>query len=161
MENIQRPKQKKRPVKDLRAVQETLRVFLGDRPEISLAYLFGSYVDRNTGLFHDIDVAILICPQEMEKLDQALPYGYRADLSIALAQRIGFYPVDLVLLNFASPLLLRRVIGTGKLIFCRTETDRVNFEVESLKRYADTAHIRRIKHSYTKKRIEKGLGAYA
>ena len=96
----------------------------------------------------------------MRALDRALPYGYRADLSAKLAKVSGYYPVDVILLNLGPPLLLRQAIGTGKLVFCRCGADRIRFEVASLKRYAGTAYIRKIKRFYMNQRIEKGMAAY-
>ncbi len=74
---------------------------------------------------------------------------------------LKYAQVDLVLLNQAPPLLLRQIIGKGKLVFCRSETARIRFEIMSLKRHADTAHIRKIKRFYMNERIEKGMAAYA
>ena len=135
--------------------------FFANRSEVVLAYLFGSYITRNTGSYHDIDIAVFVDPDRLDGLDRETPYGYRACLSSELAHILKFDLVDVVFLNHAPPLLSRRVIGSGKLIFCRSDSDRVRFEVLSLKRYADTAHIRRIKRLYMKHRIEKGLMAYA
>jgi predicted nucleotidyltransferase len=142
-------------------VQEILRNFFDERPEVALAYLFGSYVQRTKGQFHDIDIAVLLLPQNMTALDQGFPYGYAADLSSNLGRILKYDPIDIVLLNRASPLMLRHVIGKGKLVYCRSEADRIRFEVTSLQRHADTAHIRKIKRLYMNQRIERGLAAYA
>jgi predicted nucleotidyltransferase len=128
---------------------------------VVLVYLFGSYLNRNSGQFHDIDIAVFANPDNLEVLDREMPYGYGAFLCTELAHILKCNLVDVVLLNYASPLLTHRVIDTGRLIYCRSETDRVRFEVTSLKRYADTAYIRKIKRLYMKQRIEKGLAAYA
>jgi predicted nucleotidyltransferase len=142
-------------------IKESLRAFFGNHPEVILAYLFGSYLRSKTGLFHDIDIAVFVTPGHLEEIDHVSPYGYRALLSTELAHVLRYNQVDIVILNHASPLLSRQVIGTGNLVFCRSETDRIRFEVSSLKYYADTAHLRKIKRLYMKKRIQKGLAAYA
>ena len=142
-------------------IEKKLQVFFGDRPEVMLVYLFGSYLKRKAGPFHDVDIAVLVAPDRLGKLDQALPYGYRADLSSKLAQVLRYDAVDVVLLNHAPPLLLRQIISTGKLVLCRSEAERIRFEVVSLKRHADTAQIRKIKRFYTNQRILRGLAAYA
>jgi len=145
----------------LESIEETLQAFFSDRPEVVLAYLFGSYLDRATRAFHDIDIAVFAITRRVKALDRATPYGYEAHLNSKLARILKYDPVDVVLLNHAPPLLLRQVISKGKLIFCRSEADRICFEVASLKRHADTIGIRRIKRFYMKQRIEKGLDAYA
>jgi len=141
-------------------IEETLSAFFKDRSEVVLAYLFGSYLTRTGGIINDIDIAVFINPDRLNTLDRMLPYGYSADLSVKLANILHYEPVDVTLLNYGSPLLVRRAIGSGKLVFCRCEADRIRFEVTSLKRYADTASIRKIKRFYMNQRIEEGLAAY-
>jgi predicted nucleotidyltransferase len=143
------------------SVSRILSEFLKTRGEIVLAYLFGSLVKRKTGPVHDIDVAVLIYPDRLEALDQAEPYGYRARLIVEIAGHLGTNKIDLVLLNQSSPVLLRQVIGKGRLVYCVSEEKRIRFETSALQRYADTAHLRNIKRLYRRKRIEMGMYAYA
>jgi len=142
-------------------VKESLHAFFENHPEVILAYLFGSYITRKTGSFNDIDIAVLVVPERLEELDRSSPYGYAAYLNTELAHLLKYNRVDLTILNHAPPLLLRRVIGEGMLVFCRSEADRIRFEVASLKRYADTAHLRTIKRHYMRQRIKKGNASYA
>ncbi len=144
----------------MESIEKTLQAYFQNRPEVVLAYLFGSFVKSKTGHFNDIDIAILVTPSLEKELDQQMPYGYGAYLNTEVAHVLKYSSIDLVLLNHAPPLLLRQVISTGKLIFCKSEMDRIRFEIASLKRYSDTEHIRRIKRLYLKQRIEKGLLAY-
>jgi predicted nucleotidyltransferase len=155
-------RQRRNPsIRSLASIEETLEAFFSEESEVVLAYLFGSFLGRRKGAFHDIDIAVFVAPNEMEALDRGMRYGYRASLSAKLSHILRYDPIDLVILNNAPPLLLRQVIGKGKLIFSRSEADQSHFEVASLKRYADTAHIRQIKRFYMNQRIEKGLTAYA
>jgi predicted nucleotidyltransferase len=140
--------------------EEVLQTFLKNHKEVILAYLFGSFVDRENGRFHDIDIGVLLDPESEEVLDRETPYGYQSFLSTEIAHKLKYDLVDVVILNHASPLLLRRIIRTGKLIFCRSESQRMRFEVRSLKRYSDTEQIRKIKRFYMEQRIKKGLSAY-
>jgi hypothetical protein len=144
----------------MESIEETLQAYFKNRPEVVLAYLFGSFVKNKKGRFHDIDIAVLVDPDLEEELNQQMPYGYGACLNAEIGHVLKYSSIDLVLLNHAPPLLLRQVIGNGKLIFCKSEMDRIRFEVDSLKLYSDTKHIRRIKRLYLKQRIEKGLLAY-
>jgi len=160
MKMVSRQNKKNSSKRYLESIEKTLQAFFSEGPEVVLAYLFGSCLNRIPAPFHDIDIAVFVIPDRLRALDRALPYGYRAGLSAKLAKILKYDPVDVVLLNHAPPLLLRQVIATGKLVFCRSEADRIGFEVASLKRHADTAHIRRIKRFYMNQRIEKGLAAY-
>lgn len=141
-------------------VEEALEAYFRNREEVILAYLFGSFVKRKNGRFHDIDIGVLLAPEAEEVLDRETPYGYQSFLSAEIAHKLKYDLVDVVILNHASPLLLHRIIGTGKLIFCRSESQRMRFEVRSLKRYSDTEQIRKIKRFYMEQRIKKGLPAY-
>ena len=143
------------------SVSRKLSEFMQIREEIVLAYLFGSLVKRKKGPANDIDVAVLISPDRLNALDQAEPYGYRARLIVELTGHLGTNKIDLVLLNQSSPVLLRQVIGKGRLICCVSEEQRILFETSALQRYADTAHLRNIKRLYRHKRIEMGMNAYA
>ena len=144
----------------MQSIEETLQAYFENRPEVDLAYLFGSFVKSKTGRFHDIDIAVLVASGLEKKFDEQMPYGYGACMNAEIAHVLKYSSIDLVILNHARPLLLKQVISTGKLIHCRSEMVRTRFEVDSLKRYSDTKHIRRIKTLYLKKRIEKGLLAY-
>ena len=143
------------------SISRTLANYMQTRREIVLAYLFGSLVKRKRGPVHDIDVAVLVSPDRLKALDQAEPYGYRARLVVEIAGRLGTNKIDLVLLNQSSPVLLRQVIGKGRLIYSVSEEKRILFETSALRRHADTAHLRNIKRLYRRKRIEMGMNAYA
>jgi predicted nucleotidyltransferase len=154
--NARNPHVAKRPVD----AEKVLQTFFNNHKEVILAYLFGSFVNRKNGRFHDIDIGVLLDPEAEEVLDKEMPYGYQSSLSTEIAHKLKYDLVDVVILNHASPLLLRRIISTGKLIFCRSESQRMRFEVTSLKRFSDTKQIRKIKRFYMEQRIKKGLSAY-
>ena len=141
-------------------MEELLQAYFKNREEVILAYLFGSFVNWKNGQFHDIDIGVFLDPEGEEVLDREMPYGYHSFLTAEVIHLLKFDRVDVVILNNAPPLLLRRVIGTGKLLFYRSESDRIRFEIVSLKRYSDTAQIRKIKRLYMERRMEKGLSAY-
>jgi predicted nucleotidyltransferase len=143
------------------SVSRILSDFMKTRGEIILAYLFGSLVNRKTGQVHDIDLAVLVSPDRFKALDQAQPYGYRAGLIVEIAGHLGTNKIDLVLLNHSSPVLLRQIIGKGRLIYFVSEEKRIRFETSALQRHADTAHLRNIKRLYRRKRIKIGMNAYA
>jgi len=151
-----------RPVinSSLQEVENSLVPFFQDREEILLAYLFGSYITTSTRVPEDLDVAILLDSELFRPLDRKAPYGYQAELTTAIMNRLKLNRVDLVLLHRATPVLAYQVIHTGKAIFSRSEALRRDFEIATLKRHADTRHLRRIKRHYSEKRISRGLLAY-
>lgn len=146
---------------DVASIVQDFHDFFLNRNEITLAYVFGSLMDKSKEYVHDIDVAVLVAPDKLKNLDRAAPYGYMAQLNAELAHRVRSHRVDLVILNDAPPVLLKEVIGRGKVVYCVSEIERIKFEISALQKHADTSHLRKIKRLYMKKRIAEGLTAYA
>ena len=126
-------------------IDERIRFALGDRHDISLAYLFGSCVSGTARPGSDVDVAILFdhlpTPASLDRLTE--------DLEAATERR-----VDLVVLNVAPPLLAREVIARGRLVMFRDEDERVRFVTRTTARFQDTAHLRRVQYAYLRERAE-------
>jgi hypothetical protein len=141
--------------------ETALQGYLKGRPEVVLAYLFGSFVERQGPKFNDIDIAVLVDDALMEAAEDLGRYGYASFLTTEIAHVLKYPDIDISLLNNASPLLQKRVISQGKLIYARSEKERIAFKTSALSRYADTEPLRRIKRRYMRQRIERGLDAYA
>mgnify|MGYP003874475329 CR=1 FL=1 len=141
--------------------ETALQRYFGGRPEVVLAYLFGSFVERQGAKFNDIDIAVLVDDALMKAAEHLGRYGYAAFLTTEIAHVLKYPEIDISILNRASPLLQKRVISQGKLIYARSEKERIAFETAALSRYADTEPLRRIKRRYMGQRIERGLDAYA
>jgi predicted nucleotidyltransferase len=126
-------------------IDEAIRLALGERRDICLAYLFGSCASGTARPVSDVDVAILFdylpTPAFLDRLTEAL--------GVATERR-----VDLVVLNLAPPLLAREVIARGRLVMCRDEDERVRFLTRTTARYQDTAHLRRVQYAYLRERAE-------
>jgi predicted nucleotidyltransferase len=146
---------------DVSSIEQDLQDFFINRSEITLAYVFGSLMNKSKEYVHDIDIAVFVIPAELKKLNQATPYGYMAQLSSEFAHRLRCDRIDLVILNAAPPVLLKEVISKGKPIYCASDVERIKFEISALQRHADTSHLRKIKRLYMRKRIAKGFTAYA
>jgi uncharacterized protein len=126
-------------------IAERIRLTLVERQDIRLAYLFGSSAAGTARRGSDADIAILF---------DEVPAPGVLDL---LCERLGAAaerPVDLVVLNSAPPLLAREVIARGRLLLCREDGDRVQFETRTTARYQDTAHLRRVQYAYLRERAE-------
>ncbi len=63
--------------------------------------------------------------------------------------------VDLVDLAKAPPLLVRKVIGNGRVLVCRSEREQAEFEMRAMARYLDTRHLRELQYAYLCARIEE------
>src|SRR5437773_11517005 len=103
--------------------------------EVRLAYLFGSVARGEDRRSSDVDVGVVFLPVPAPvQLDQLA-----SDLEAATGRR-----VDLVVLNEAAPLLTHEAIRAGRVIVCRDDDERVEFETRATTRYLDTAHLRRV-----------------
>jgi predicted nucleotidyltransferase len=142
---------------DLKALCKTLSSFFATRPEVSLAYLFGSVAQGRMNKLSDIDIALLVDENKFKMLDTKEPYGYKAAVLTDLMGLLHTNEIDLVLLHEASSLLANQVISRGKLLFCRDERIRIDFVVRTKHRYIDTKKIREIQAYYLYQRIDSGL----
>jgi predicted nucleotidyltransferase len=151
----------KKALKKTGKAERVLLDYLKGRREIVLAYLFGSFVEKQGSDFSDIDIAVVTDDSFEEKAEGPGRYGYASLLSTELSHLLKYPEIDLSILNQASPLLQKIVISKGKLIYARSEKERIAFETAALSRYADTEPLRRIKRRYMEQRMERGLEAYA
>jgi uncharacterized protein len=107
---------------------------LAPRTEVLDAYLFGS---RALGLAHaqsDTDVAVFV---ERSVLNEASAYGYAAELTTYLMQKLRTDAIDLVVLNHAPPLLYHRVLRDGHRVLSRDLRATTTREGYALSRYWD------------------------
>ncbi|MBI3961922.1 MAG: nucleotidyltransferase domain-containing protein [Deinococcus sp.] len=134
------------------ALVSQLRAYLQGQPEVRFAHLFGSQATGRANVLSDVDVAVLV--------DQgclaAGPYGYRAALIAELSQVLGTQAVDLVVLNTASPTLRFQVIRYGQLLFARSDTERVEFQVRTFNEYQDARHLFREHQARLRERLATG-----
>lgn len=112
-----------------------------------VAYLFGSYAKGNQTIKSDIDVAVLLSETPQRMLE------YYLHLINKLSQVLG-NEVDLVILNTAPPLLKHQIIKHGKVVYCRDEKARIEFEARAQDEYLDFS---RALARYEKCLIEKVL----
>ena len=96
---------------------------------VQLAYLFGSLAQ--TGQGEDVDLALLTDEEER-------PYHLHNNLSAQL----GIERLDIVDLRRASPVLCFEIISTGNCIYAANETIQLDFELETMRLYKDTAWMR-------------------
>ena len=103
---------------------------LGAHGDVIVAYLFGSAARGELRPSSDVDVAVLV-PAAGPTLS-SLRLSLQADL-----QEAAHRPVDLVILNQASPDLIHRVLRDGILLVERDRSARIRFEVGARNEYFD------------------------
>ena len=85
-------------------------------------------------------------------------FRYRLDLMTELGSALHRPDVDVVILNEAPPLLAHRVLSKGQLVFERSASARIRFQVMTANRYADLVpafetYIHYLKKSVRERRI--------
>lgn len=121
------------------------------KEKVVLAFVFGSTVKKTFNKLSDLDLAVVldksIQPSRYEEI--------RLSLLDQLSRLLKGKPLDMAILNNSSPLLTQMVISRGKIIFCRSEDFRVNFQSQVLQRFDDTLYLRRIYYQYLQNRVEE------
>ncbi len=112
-------------------VKQALEKHLAASNEVSLAYLFGSEARGDAREGSDVDIAVLLTRGRPKKL-MDLPVNLAHDLE-AIAGR----PVDLVVLQEASPDLIHRILRDGQVLYERDTAERIRFEVWARNEYFD------------------------
>ena len=127
---------------------------LAEQSGLIAAYLFGSFARGQADHMSDVDIAVLLEAnlEPKELVERQLALGMLLD-------RFSDGPVQVTLLNTASPMLAYQVIAEGSLLVERNRPARIEFEVRAMQRYADFKPVFEYQHQMLLKRIrEDGLG---
>ncbi len=119
------------------SIVEPLRAALLDTAGVVTAYLFGSMARGDGSAESDVDVAILLDHQQQPSLE-SMPLDLEARLERLLGR-----PVQIVVLNRASPDLVHRVLRDGQILVDRDRPRRLRFEVQARNEYFDIAPVLR------------------
>ncbi len=121
--------------KHIRQLLATRLIPLFERDNVELAYVFGSLARSNNGNRepHDLDLAVL-------PIEGATESGRNLWEDIMTA--LGTDRVDLINLAIASPVLRYEIMSTGKPIYVKDKQSKEDFEMNTLREYRDTSHMR-------------------
>ncbi|MFZ5945135.1 MAG: type VII toxin-antitoxin system MntA family adenylyltransferase antitoxin [Bacillota bacterium] len=134
-------------------LMERMRNLLEDREEIVFAYLFGSHSRGTANPLSDIDIAVFL--DTSKKPGNEMSYGYKSNLLQQLQSVLG-KKADVIVLNNAPILLCFNVLKDGKLLFAKSELERVRFHREVLRKHMDFKPILNIQKYYLRKRLKEG-----
>jgi len=98
---------------------------------VSLLYLHGSHAHGTQNHLSDLDLAMV-----MDR-DSARDRDARAEIRRAIEDICERDDVDLVILNTAGPIIADRVVRHGRLLYARSEAERVAFEAMAIKAALD------------------------
>ena len=109
---------------------KALETVFNKENKVLIAYLFGSHAKGVQTTKSDIDIAILLS----ETLQKMLEYYLHL---INVLSNVLNNEVDLIILNKAPPLLKHQIIKHGKLVYCKDEKARIEFEARAQDEYLD------------------------
>lgn len=116
--------------------------------DLSLVLLFGSQATGNTHKESDVDIAYLS--------EAPLSLGDESKLVVDLIQIFRSEVVDLTSIRGASPLLLREIVRTGKVLFERTPSLFTSLYAYALRIYEEAQPLFELRSAFLKKRIFHG-----
>ena len=82
--------------------------------------------------------------------------NYRLKLMADLGSALRRSDVEVVILNDAPPLLAHRVLSRGRLVFERSASARVRFQVNTASRHLDLVPMWETHIRYLKKNLREG-----
>jgi len=118
--------------------------------KVILAYLFGSEAKGTSHEESDVDIGVLF--DEDVKTEDYLRLEGRL---IEFFSEI--YPkkeINIVNLNIASPLLKQAAILEGKLLYQRTDLDRILFQIRTLQEYEEYLHLSEIYNRFLELKLK-------
>lgn len=106
------------------------RIVLEYYPNAQGIYLFGSYLTEDEWPDSDIDIALLLPPEEAKKER----YFAMSECSIALANTLN-KDVDLLNARTVSTVFRKEIISKGRLLYCADQFAVDEFEMLTLSYY--------------------------
>ena len=126
--------------------------------QVVLALVFGSVAKKRPNRLSDLDLGVVLA--------DSVPNKKYPQTRLALLDKLGRIlkkqPLDVIILNQASPLLTQMAISHGKVIFCPEQNLRIQFQIKSLKEFDDAYYLRRAYYHYLEQRVKNNqLGEIA
>lgn len=123
-----------------------LRKLFQSKSGVLLAYLFGSCVQEESSP-SDVDIALLLQGEDFHALFQ--------ELMIEIPEVLETERLDLLILNRATPVLAFEVVAGGEIIYFRDEAVLNDFEMGIIRKFQDTAYLRKVQNEYLKQRVKE------
>lgn len=125
-----------------------IQKILAKQPNVIAAYLFGSAARGQTHPKSDVDIGVVV--SDVAGID----YG---ELCLKIGGVVSRKEVDLriVVLKKTSPVFLYNLIKENLCLYAKSEKKRVQFETQALRRFYDSARIRKIYRYYLRKAIKE------
>jgi len=138
----------------IKQLKQHLPAILENRP-VQLAYLYGSVPEGYTHPFSDVDIALVLDPQN--GLDPHQRLMLELDIEIQIERLCGITNADVRTVDRAPLRVQGRVITQGVLLYTRDDNFRVAFEVATRRRYFDFLPVLRMMQQSYFARMEQNL----
>ena len=119
-------------------MESLIKKYFSEKPEVVAVYLFGSQVENTNRPDSDVDIAILMRPNDSEK-DEI--FKERVIVQLSKILRKDIHPV---ILNTAGEMLLRQIFSKGKCVQVNDSKRLAKFMIASLCRIAEFGYYRKI-----------------
>ncbi len=111
-----------------------IRSVLSMRSDVLLAFIFGSFTEGRLTKESDVDIAILF--------DNNPDFSTITEIDDELSSITGL-KTDIVVLNYASPIIKMQVLKKGQLLKKANDSIYNDFFVQTVKQYDDIKRVRR------------------
>jgi predicted nucleotidyltransferase len=109
-----------------------VRIILEHYPTAQAIYLFGTHGTEYERPDSDVDIAVLLPPEEARRQSQLVLSPCHTALAVALRK-----PVDLVNLHQVSTVFQNEIVNTGRRLYCADEYAADEFEMLTLSYYQE------------------------
>ncbi|MBT1279621.1 nucleotidyltransferase domain-containing protein [Thermoanaerobacter sp. CM-CNRG TB177] len=116
---------------------------------ISLILIFGSYAKGRARESSDLDIGI--------KFDKNIDMNLYSSILRELVEIFNREDIDVVVLNYADPLLRFEIIASCKVLYQAYSEAYIDFYLYSVKSYDDVKKLRKLEENYLKKGIKNEL----
>ncbi|ADD02074.1 MULTISPECIES: type VII toxin-antitoxin system MntA family adenylyltransferase antitoxin [Thermoanaerobacter] len=116
---------------------------------ISLILIFGSYAKGRARESSDLDIGI--------KFDKNIDMNLYSSILRELVEIFNREDIDVVVLNYADPLLRFEIITSCKVLYQAYSEAYIDFYLYSVKSYDDVKKLRKLEENYLKKGIKNEL----
>ena len=117
---------------------QIVQTILTYTPQVQAVYLFGPYGTEDERPSSDVDIALLLPPEQAKAVGSLL----LGELHLVLAELLG-KEVDLVNLRQVSTVFQKEIVMTGRQIFCADAYATAEFEMLTLSYYQKLNEERR------------------
>ena len=118
--------------------EQIVQTILTYTPQVQAVYLFGPYGTEDERPSSDVDIALLLPPEQAKAVGSLL----LGELHLVLAELLG-KEVDLVNLRQVSTVFQKEIVMTGRQIFCADAYATAEFEMLTLSYYQKLNEERR------------------